>query len=155
MEAVLSREEAIELILSTVPPDSQAEALEAALKIYGEAPKPEEESKIESRFEPYRFDPVNYIIDFLKWEPWNGTDENPGQIQIINAYTLALRQQFERRDWEKGEVKEEDLKYWKPGQVIKNYIRVEAGHTTGKTKTESGLVNHFLDCFPSLAGIGC
>ena len=31
--------------------------------------------------------------------------------------------------------------------MIQNWIRVEAGHTVGKTKLSSGLVNHFFDCF--------
>ena len=35
--------------------------------------------------------------------------------------------------------------------VIQNRIRVEAGHTVGKTMLASGLVNHFFDCFrPSI-----
>lgn len=34
--------------------------------------------------------------------------------------------------------------------TIKNEIRVEAGHTVGKTKLASGIVNHFFDCFPSI-----
>ena len=64
---------------------------------------------------------------------------------------MALRQLHEKSDWEQGLLAEDELRFWKPGQVIQNYIRVEAGHTVGKTKLSSGLVNHFLDCFvPSI-----
>ena len=138
--AMLSREE-VATRIQQMPPGPQKEAAaQYALQLYGEAPQT-------ARFAPYQFEPQQYIQKFLGWEPWTGTDDKPGQVQILHAYTLALRQQFERRDYELGLIGKDDLKYWTPGEVIKNYIRVEAGHTTGKTKTESGIVNHFLDCF--------
>lgn len=146
---LLTREEAARKIAAMPDGAKKTAAANFALKIYGPAPKKEEkESKVQDRFLPYQFDPVAYIKKFLGWEPWSGTASNPGQVQIMEAYVLALRQQLERRDFEQGKITEADLKYYQPGQVIKNYIRVEAGHTTGKTKTESGLVNHFLDSFP-------
>jgi hypothetical protein len=102
-------------------------------------------------FGKLRFDPCAYVVQKLGWQPWGGTDPQPGQVEIFAAYTLALRQMHERDDFENGKVLFEDLKYWKPGQVIQNRLRVEAGHTVGKTKLSSGLVNHFFDCFtPSI-----
>lgn len=144
---MLSREEAAQRILAMPDGPQKSLAAQLALKVFNSAPS-QSRTEVAPRFKTYQFDPEGYIKTFLGWEPWSGDDKNPGQVQIMQAYTLALRQQLERRDFEKGDVAEEDLQYWKPGQVIKNYIRVEAGHTTGKTKTESGLVNHFLDCFP-------
>lgn len=67
---------------------------------------------------------------------------------MLEAYELVLRQLHERQDYEQGRIAEEDLKYWRPGETIKNVIRVEAGHTIGKTKLVSGIFSHFLDCFP-------
>lgn len=99
-------------------------------------------------FVRYRFEPASYIIDKLDWKPWSGSDEHPGQVEILDAYTLALRQQHERDDYESGRIGEDALTYWRPGQPIQNRIRVEAGHTVGKTKLASGIVNHFFDCFP-------
>ncbi len=102
-------------------------------------------------FHDYQYDPARYIREKLGWEPWKGTPEEPGQAEVLEAYTLALRQQHERDAWEKGELAEEDLRHWGPGQVIRSELRVEAGHTVGKTKLASGLVNHFFDCFqPSI-----
>lgn len=101
-----------------------------------------------SAFERYRFDPAAYIVDKLDWTPWSGSDEQPGQGEILNAYTLALRQQHERDQYEHGKLTEAEFTCWQPGQTIKNRIRVEAGHTVGKTKLASGIVNHFFDCFP-------
>ena len=99
----------------------------------------------------YRYDPSRYIQEKLGWTPWAGTEELPGQQEVIGAYVLALRQQHERAAWEAGELAEEDLTVWKPGEPIRNRIRIEAGHTVGKTKLSSGLVNHFFDCFtPSI-----
>ena len=99
----------------------------------------------------YQFRASDYIPEKLGWTPWSGTDEMPGQAEIIAAYTLALRQMHEKAAWEQGETLAVDLQFWQPGQVIQNYIRVEAGHTVGKTKLSSGLVNHFFDCFtPSI-----
>lgn len=100
---------------------------------------------------PYQFDPVGYIRDKLGWEPWGGTEEQPGQLEVINAYVLALRQLHEKAAFEAGVKTAADLEYWQPGQIIKNRIRVPAGHGVGKTKLSSGLVNHFYDCFvPSI-----
>ncbi len=137
----LTREQVAAAILAISDPEEQAAAAKYALEIYGEAPQTE-------KFSPYRFDPVRYINDFLGWDPWNGeSDARPGQRQIINAYTLALRQQLEKRDYESGSIRRKDLVHWKPGQVIRNYIRMEAGHTVGKTKLAAGLISHFHDCF--------
>lgn len=135
----LSREQVADMILE-LPPEQQAEAAQAALDLYGESPQHE-------RFIDTRYNPSAYIEKNLGWSPWAGTEEKPGQQEIIDAYVLALRQQHEKRDYENGILTEEQLTYWKPGQVIKNIIRVEAGHTVGKTKLSSGLVNHFFDSF--------
>jgi hypothetical protein len=91
---------------------------------------------------------VEYIREVLGWEPWGGTEEEPGQLEVTRAYELALRQQLERRDFEHGLVTEEELRWWRPGEVIQNRIRLEAGHTVGKTKLLSGIFSHFFDCFP-------
>lgn len=99
----------------------------------------------ENPYEPYRFDPASYIKTFLGWEPW------AGQQQVIEAYVLALRQQYERDAWEKGELPLDDLEHWQPGDMIQNRVRIESGHTVGKTKLLAGLVSHFFDCFaPSI-----
>jgi hypothetical protein len=103
------------------------------------------------RFRPYRYDPAGYIEKFLGWSPWRGNHDGPGQVEILEAYTLALRQQHEQADFEAGTLLENQLQYWKPGQIIKNRLRIEAGHTVGKTKLSSGIVSHFFDCFaPSI-----
>ena len=104
-----------------------------------------------SGFEHLRFAPASYIEQKLGWTPWRGTPESPGQGEVLDAYTLALRQMHEKRAWEQGELPDEALSCWKPGDVIRNRLRVEAGHTVGKTKMASGMVNHFFDCFtPSI-----
>lgn len=101
----------------------------------------------ETTFAAYRFDPTRYIREMLGWTPWQGDGERPGQAEVIAAYTLALRQQCERADYEAGRIGENDLTSWRPGQTIANRLRIEAGHTVGKTKLAAGLVNHFFDCF--------
>jgi hypothetical protein len=104
-------------------------------------------SETGNAFADYRFEAARYIEEKLGWTPWRGSDERPGQQEIIDAYTLALLQQHERADYEAGIKTEDELTVWKPGVLIQNWIRVEAGHTVGKTKLSSGLVNHFFDCF--------
>ncbi len=103
-----------------------------------------------SPFDAYQFNPEGYTKDKLGWEPWEGNGiDDPGQVEIFNAYTLALRQQFEKEKYENEESYDETV--WRPGQIIKNRIRIEAGHGVGKTKGMSALVSHFLDCFrPSI-----
>lgn len=102
-------------------------------------------------FARYRFDPVGYIIDRLGWTPWTGTADRPGQLEALKAYELALRQLHERDDWEQGRKEAHELRHWQPGQVIKNRIRIEAGHTIGKTKWAGGVISHFFDtCAPSI-----
>lgn len=75
----------------------------------------------------------------------------PGQAEILDAYALALRQQHERDAFQAGTLGEAELTCWRPGQTIQNRIRVEAGHTVGKTTLAAGIVSHFFDCFlPSI-----
>lgn len=127
-----------------------AEALEVATSTL--SIEADEDDSARELAERYRFDPLAYIREQLAWEPWAGTSDAPGQVEIIDAYLLALRQQHERLAWENGQLRTEELQYWQPGDVIQVRIRIEAGHTTGKTKVASGLVNHFFDCcVPSLA----
>lgn len=101
-----------------------------------------------ARFGAYRFDAERYIQEQLGWSPWRGSADGPGQAEIVDAYCLALLQQHERRDYKSDVLAEAELKYWRPGQIIQNQIRVEAGHTVGKTTLAAGLVSHFFDCFP-------
>lgn len=102
-------------------------------------------------FAQYRFEPIRYIIEKLGWHPWAGDADHPGQVEVLQAYELALRQLHERYDYERGTLTAEQLQYWQPGQVIKNRIRIEAGHTVGKTKLASGILSHFFDtCTPSI-----
>lgn len=105
----------------------------------------------DSNLEAFRYRPTDYIAEKLGWTPWSGTGEEPGQAEILEHYALALRQQHERAAFEKDELTEEDLTCWKPGEVIQNWIRVEAGHTVGKTCVAAGMVSHFFDtCTPSI-----
>jgi hypothetical protein len=145
---MLSREEIVAKILE-LPPEKQAEAAAFALKLFGPATGLTPAQK--ARAEKYKFDALGYIRDVLGWEPWSGTKEEPGQVEVIRAYELALRQQVEREEYNKGEIAPADLQWWKPGETIENEIRVEAGHGVGKTKLASGLFSHFFDCFlPSI-----
>jgi hypothetical protein len=90
-------------------------------------------------------DTTAYITQRLGWTPW------AKQREIIDAYELALRQQHERDAWEQGELALGELRYWQPGQVIQNWISVDAGHNVGKTKLAAGLVSDFFDRFsPSI-----
>lgn len=102
-------------------------------------------------FEAYQFEPIRYITEKLQWHPWAGDADRPGQIEVLQAYELALRQLHERYDYEQGNKSASELEHWQPGQVIKNRIRIEAGHTVGKTKLSAGIFSHFFDCFkPSI-----
>lgn len=83
-----------------------------------------------SPFERYRYDVPRYLRDTFGWEPWAGDTEHPGQMEIVAAYTESLRLQHEQ-----------------PEALVDNCLRVESGHTVGKTKLAAGLVNHFFDCF--------
>ncbi|HET9532667.1 MAG TPA: hypothetical protein VFQ92_20100 [Blastocatellia bacterium] len=128
-----------------LPPEQQAAAAKYALDLYGPA-------EAGSEFDETRDKPALYIEKRLGWQPWTGDDEHPGQRQILNAYVLALRQQHERADFEAGILTAGQLEYWRPGEVIKNRLRIEAGHTVGKTKLASGIVNHFFDHFTPSVG---
>lgn len=111
----------------------------------------------------YSLNPYEYIVERLGWTPWSGAltsdgshprsatgDGKPGQVEVINAYTLAIQQQLERHAFDQGEITADELEVWQPGQVIQNWIRVESGNLVGKTKLASGLFSHFFDAFPSI-----
>lgn len=104
-----------------------------------------------NRFAQYQFDPIRYITDKLGWHPWAGSDAKPGQVEVLEAYKLALLQLHERHDYEHGQKTADELEYWRPGQTIKSRIRIEAGHSIGKTKLAAGIFSHYFDCFaPSI-----
>lgn len=104
-----------------------------------------------SKFKPYQFKPIEYIKKYLNWEPWGGENGKSGQLEIVEEYARILETLYEQRDYERGLIRTKDLKHYKVGTRVKNWIRVEAGHTVGKTKLASGLVSHFFDCFaPSI-----
>jgi hypothetical protein len=92
--------------------------------------------------------PERYIPEQLGWQPWKGEGrEKPGQWEILEAYRDAVMQQVEMLQLLRGEITEAELRYYRPGMLIKNWIRVESGHGVGKTKIEAGIHSHFLDCF--------
>lgn len=96
----------------------------------------------------YRYDPAGYMRNILKWEPWQGgSDDTPGQWEILEAYRVALLAQKERDEYQNGTLDLHDLEYYSPDEPIQNWIRVEAGHTTGKTYSVAGIVSHFFDSF--------
>ena len=82
----------------------------------------------------YRFDPAGYVRDYFGWEPWGGSGDEPGQLELFNAYVLSLRKQHEKRDLENEVITEAELRYYTPGETIKTRLRVEAGHTVGKRR---------------------
>ncbi len=103
------------------------------------------------KFKPYKFYPEKYIEKFLGWTPWSGLDEkHPGQVEILQACAMAVRQQLEKRAFENGELTENELTVWRPEVNIRNWIRVESGNGIGKTKGISGAVQWFFDCFNSI-----
>lgn len=102
--------------------------------------------------EMYRYDVIKYVEERLGWTPWRGNGNGqPGQAEVLDAYQLSLYQQHERKAYNADEITEEELIYWRPGQQIKTWFAVDAGHNVGKTKLGSAFVNHFLDtCTPSI-----
>lgn len=107
--------------------------------------------RAEKQAEEYKYDPARYIQEKLGWTPYKGENGLTGQQEVLDAYALALRQQHERRDYENGLLEESELRYWQPGEVIRNWISVDAGHTVGKTTMGAGMVSHFFDNFaPSI-----
>lgn len=137
------------LRIAAMPPGPEQDlAASVAFKMYGAAPK--KTTNVEP-MEKYSLDPDGYFKKYFGWEVWSGIDERrPGQKQIFEAIVLVVRQQLEKRDFENGKVSESDLVHWKPGQVIKNWIRVESGNGIGKTKSLAGGVNWAVDCFRSI-----
>ena len=109
------------------------------------------QGKLPTLAKQYADRPIAYIEEQLGWTPWEGDEQHPGQVEIVEAYRHSIRQQQERRDFNDGLLTESQLRYWTPGEPIRNEIHVQAGHGVGKSKMLSGLVNHFLDCFvPSI-----
>lgn len=91
---------------------------------------------------------ADYIANRLGYEAWGGENS---QAAIVAHYDHALRQLHERRDYEQGKKAVNQLTCWQPGQVIQNWISVDAGHNVGKTWQAAALVSHFFDTYkPSI-----
>lgn len=145
--SLISREEAFQFISAMPDGREKDEAAAFALEVYGPAPPP----TLSEKFEPYQFTPENYLSDFLKWDPWKGLDEkHPGQNEVLKACARSIKQQIEKREFDKGNLTETDLTVWKPGDIIQNWFRIESGNGIGKTKLLSGAVQWFFDCFDSV-----
>ena len=144
-----TREEIIQLIAAMPDGQKKISAVELAARKFARKINQTQAEK----FKPYKFRPAEYIETFLKWYAWTSTDdENPGQTDILKACAHVMKQQEEKDLFEKGELPEDQLTVWSPikghpDNIIQNWIRVESGNGIGKTKSSSGILNWFLDCF--------
>ncbi len=127
-------------MLATNPNNVQQQVLKALSEKLADFSQPA------NFFEKFKYSPVAYIRRFLNWKPWSGLDYD-GQKEILLAYVKVIKQQEERAAYLEGVLKKDDLKYWQPGEIIQNWLRVEAGHAVGKTKVASAITSHFYDCF--------
>ncbi|MDQ4119896.1 MAG: hypothetical protein M3209_00330 [Acidobacteriota bacterium] len=140
MTALLTRQQLARKIMQ-LPPERQAAAWKKAIEFYGPAPQ-------NGKFKPYKYKPAEYISTFLKWNPWESVIEGQqGQSDILAACARAMLQQEEKDKFDKGELTGEELTAYSPDEPIRNWIRVESGNGIGKTKSASGILNWFLDCF--------
>ena len=80
-------------------------------------------------FGEFTFDPVGYTEKVLGFTYWSGIG-GEGQLEIVEYYAETLKKLHEKRKWERNLEYDETI--WKPGDVVQNWIRVEAGHTVGK-----------------------
>lgn len=107
-----------------------------------------------NRFKQYAFKPNEYVEQFLGWKAWKAVRPEKGefgQYEILELYALTMRKLIERDAFDRGVLTEDKLKVYKPGEVIKNWISIDAGHNVGKTKLQAAIVSHFFDCFaPSI-----
>ncbi len=132
--------------------------------------------KREGPYKVYRFNPFGYFdskIDITPWSirpqtieerehledyarklfPYRNIDINNlyGQKEIMEQIVLAMVQQHEQDDYRNGRKTVDELKYWKPGMVIQNWVSVDAGHNVGKTFMGGATVNWFFDSYgPSI-----
>lgn len=97
---------------------------------------------------PFIEDPIGYCKEVHKIDLWRGENGADGQAEIAEHYAKVIRQQHERQHYEKTGHYNPEI--WTPGDTIKTWIRVEAGHTVGKTLLAAMLVNHFFDCYTSV-----
>lgn len=97
---------------------------------------------------PYPNDPVKYCREVHGITLWRGENGADGQAEIAEHYAKVIRQQHERKNYELTGTCDKSI--WTPGQTIQTWIRVEAGHTVGKTLLAAMLVNHFFDCYQSV-----
>lgn len=117
-----------------------------------------------SSFDHYRFNSIAYVREKLGMEPWRGVTgctcsardphSHPGQAEVLEAYDLVMRQQFEREDLEAGRIKPEQLTVYNPDKPIRIWFRVPGGHSTGKSCLEAMIACHFFDVYvPSVVSI--
>lgn len=101
----------------------------------------------ETQRQDYRFRAHEYIRDVLGYTLWRGTPQHPGQAEVVDAYELALRQQYERLLLERGEITAQECTVYREGMVIQNHLHLSGGHGFGKTLLMALLCRHFYDNF--------
>jgi hypothetical protein len=102
--------------------------------------------KYDVRFKEYRFDICGYLRDFHNVMLWDK------QEQIAKVCEQSVLKQDEKYRFKTGELSVNDLKYWKVGEKIKNWIAVDSGHGVGKTFDLAHILGWFYDCFSPVVG---
>ena len=87
--------------------------LPAAVRARAELERRKRGGEDSNPFLRYRFDVVGYIGERLGWQPWAGDGVHPGQLEVVQAYELALRQLHERYEYEQGRLTLDDLRWWR------------------------------------------
>ena len=115
---------------------------------------PEEQARTLAEFREYRFRPVDFVVGKLGYIPWSGAQWGAiGQKEILEIYAETLKRLHDRQAHREGRWGDEyeRLSDWEPGEIIRNIIAIDSGHTTGKTAVASWIVIHFyMTCFPSV-----
>ena len=94
----------------------------------------------------------------MGWSPWSSGDpDEPGQVEILQAYAHSVRAQVEKSAYDNAELARSRLVAYDPdafalGDPIPYIIRIPKGFNTGGTKVASGIVSHFHDCFTPVSG---
>ncbi len=90
----------------------------------------------------------------LKLEAWSSGSlrfDEVGQKELLDIYSQTLEKLHIRADIEESLAKGEGKYTQADVPIVKNWIRIEAGHGVGKTNLASMIVSHFFDCFvPSI-----
>lgn len=101
--------------------------------------------------EPFKFDPVGYARQILGVNPWSSPIEGKyGQKEILDEIGRMVRIKYEEQAYLTHGI---EPTIWDKKEPVQTHVRIESGHSTGKTYVSAMAALWALNCHGALGSV--